>query len=238
MLQRSYLFLLFYSSLHSVSIHWQSQVGELGFFVEVPPEYRKTYSLRPNGVILSFVYENAAIEVRSFQDEKYANYSYPELVDLKAARLSALYNGVRLLYEKPSFYRQNMYVAAWELVHEGVRYIEQNAFIKNGAQIVTISCVAPAKNLSRYQVAFENAIFSLTLDTATEKISQYLRLKSLILYNRPNREGEAPVEVPSKEKKSDKSPPPAPPKEPIVPQKEVVPEKKQEDIDSFLPPLK
>lgn len=239
LLKKCGLFFLigFFYFIGATPFRWQPQFGEMGFYVEIPPEYRRTYSLRQNGVILSFVHESAAIEIRSFVDEKYQNRGFAELVDLKAARLAATYNGVRLLYEKPSFYRENMYLAAWELVHEGIRYIEQTAFFKHGAQILTISCVAPATSVSRYQIAFENAIFSLTPDLNYSKIWNYLRLKSLILYNRPNSQGETK----SEEKKSEKPVTPPKKEEAKLPQeekKESPPPAKTEEIDSFLPPIK
>ncbi len=218
-----------------VSYQWETQVDEVGFFIEVPAEYRWTYSPRKNGVIVTFTYESAAIEIRSFSDDTLSELTMPELVNQKAARLASVYNGVRLLYEKPSAHRPDLYLASWEIIHQGARYTEQTALWKDGDKIIAISCVAPTASLVRYQVAFENAIFSLLPDKGDTAIPEFTRNRSINLLTRmPSQEETKPKEEKPIKKEQKKETKPA---EKTTPAKKEEPPKTN-DMDSFLPPLK
>ena len=169
---------------------WEPKGDEPAFSLDIPNDWEIDYLVKTNGSLVFFRHAEAVIEVRSYLSEDDAEFQ--TLMNQKAARLSARYNDVRLINEKKSKYRSNMYLAAWRLLDEKNRlYIEKTAFISDGGeQVLAISCIAPRSAYNRYKVTFDNAILSLKLNEfeREEPKNGIFTLKSLYIFNRPNAE--------------------------------------------------
>jgi len=187
-------------SLYAETFTWDPKGDEPMFSLDVPADWETDYVVKGNGSVVFFREDEAVIEVRTFTAED--DLEFPQLMNLKAARLAGKYETVTLLSERISPYRTDLYTATWRLSLRGVTYQEKTAFISEGDQIVSMSCIVPVGYYNRYRTIFRNAVLSLRAGERKKKKMGILKLKELFLFNRPTNKNQ--IAPPASEKKDTK----------------------------------
>jgi hypothetical protein len=152
------------AGLSALSYEWSSRAGEPGFQLDIPEGWRTWESVKRNGVIVQFRRKSSRIEVRSMAAK--ASFSTKQILNQKAARLSAEYPFVRYIGERPSRYPAELTLASWEIKSKGRTYIEESAVFLAPEGPVVISCMVPLDEWEKYRTHCENAFYSLTLGGA------------------------------------------------------------------------
>ena len=188
MLKQSLTILFLLSCITRVfggTFQWEAKGEKPSFTIDVPNDWERDHIITGNGAIVYFRESAAVIEVRSF----IADYDpeFDALMNIKAARLSSMYKNVKLIYERKSRLRPEMYLAAWILTKKGRRFVEKTAFIVDGDYILAVSCIVPLRNYKKFRVVFDNAILSVRLlDKEGRPSDEILKLKKFFIFNRPN----------------------------------------------------
>lgn len=94
---------------------------------------------------------------------------FDRLLNLKAARLSSAYPGIQQVDERKSPYRENLYLASFELRDKKKIYRELTAFLIDDTRLISVSCLAPRDVFNSYRTVFDNAIFSLKFTEKKEE---------------------------------------------------------------------
>lgn len=146
---------------HALTYQWTSRSGESGFRLDVPESWRKRESPRRNGIIVQFRQGTAHIEVRSVSAR--GSYGAQQIINQKAARLSAEYTYVRYVGEKPSRHPTELTLNVWEIQSGGTTFIEESAVYLAPEGPVVVSCRVRHDERQKYRTHCENAYYSLTL---------------------------------------------------------------------------
>jgi len=215
--------LFIFSPLSSDTIEWRPGKSEPGFIIDVPPDWEKDYQYKENGVILTVSKEGSIIEVRSFSVEK--EYSTKELLNKKAARLSAMYSYISSVTEK--YIDDNKVDTLWKLKNKGIIYYEHTVIIKKNKFVISLSCLADEIHARKYDTIFENAVISFALDYEQNDLTGNI----ITIPPEPAKNEVLPIIKPEEPKKDEAAvePSPAPPAEtkPVPePEKPVKKEKK------------
>lgn len=149
------------TGLDAVTYEWSSRAGESGFRIDVPEGWRIWESAKRNGVIVQFRRGQARIEVRSMAAKD--SFSTQQILNQKAARLSAEYPLVRYTGERPSRYSAELTITAWEIRVKGKTFVEESAVYLAPEGPVVVSCMLRQEELEKYRTHCENAFYSLTL---------------------------------------------------------------------------
>jgi len=149
------------AGLSAVSYVWSSRSGESGFTIDVPEGWRTWESVRRNGVIVQFRHGTSRIEVRSMAAKD--SFSVQQILNQKAARLSAEYPIVRYIGERPSRYSAELNLTSWEIHFKGHLFVEESAVYLAPEGPVVVSCMVLKDNLEKYRTHCENAFYSLNL---------------------------------------------------------------------------
>ena len=188
MLKQSLTILFLFSCITRVfgeTFQWEAKGEKPSFTIDVPNDWERDHIITSNGAIVYFRESVALIEVRSFVTDY--DPEFDALMNVKAARLSSMYKNVKLIYERKSRLRPEMYLAAWILTKKGRRFVEKTAFIVDGDYILAVSCIVPLKNYKKFRVVFDNAILSVQLlDKDGRPSDEILKLKKFFIFNRPN----------------------------------------------------
>jgi hypothetical protein len=152
------------AAVNAVSYEWASRSGEPGFRLDVPENWRVWESAKRNGVIVQFRKGSARIEVRSMSAKD--SFGPQQVLNQKAARLSAEYPFVRYIGERPSRHAAELTLTSWEIRIKGKIFIEESAVYLAPEGPVVVSCLVPQDELEKYRTHCENAFYSLTLDGA------------------------------------------------------------------------
>ncbi len=196
------LLLVPFLPISAFTFYWDSLGGEPGFSVDVPGSWDYHYKKAENGVLFTASQDGSLLEVRSMLLDR--EYSQLELVNLRAARLTAKYNSVRLLREDTVKDRQEMHMTIWDVHHKGRSYREYAAFLSNGSKAIILSLLVPVEDVKKRQVVLANAVYSLKMEGFSkgeppEEVepkqdilseSAKTELMNVIIFNRPKKKGE------------------------------------------------
>ncbi|GAB4439522.1 MAG: hypothetical protein OHK0011_22120 [Turneriella sp.] len=149
------------AGLSALSYEWRAHAGESGFRVDIAEGWRTWESAKRNGVIVQFRRGSARIEVRSMATKD--SFSVQQILNQKAARLSAEYPLVRYIGERPSRYSAELTLTSWEIQFKGRTYVEESAVYLAPEGPVVVSCMVREDELEKYRTHCENAFYSLTL---------------------------------------------------------------------------
>ncbi|MDH5720325.1 MAG: hypothetical protein OEZ13_06835 [Spirochaetia bacterium] len=138
---------------------WEKKASEPEFEIDIPSNWQYTYITKRNGTVVTITDGIAVIEVRSVQLDK--ALTQKELINLKAARMSARFSYIRLLYQRKAANHRERYIAAWKVVHKNKQYTEKTAFVLLEDKLLALSCLVLSKDFSNYRVIFDNAAYSL-----------------------------------------------------------------------------
>ncbi|HNE18609.1 MAG TPA: hypothetical protein PKM44_01395 [Turneriella sp.] len=152
------------AGLSAVSYEWGARSGESGFRLDVPEGWRTWESAKRNGVIVQFRRGSSRIEVRSMAAKD--SFSTQQILNQKAARLSAEYPLVRYIGERPSRYSAELTLTSWEIRVKGKTFIEESAVYLAPEGPVVVSCMVRQDELEKYRTHCENAFYSLALGGA------------------------------------------------------------------------
>jgi hypothetical protein len=152
------------AGLSALSYEWGSRAGESGFRLDIPEGWRTWESVKRNGVIVQFRRKSSRIEVRSMAAKD--SFSTQQILNQKAARLSAEYPFVRYIGERPSRYAAELTLTSWEIRFKGKTFVEESAVYLAPEGPVVVSCMVPQDELEKYRTHCENAFYSLTLGGA------------------------------------------------------------------------
>jgi len=163
------IFIINYVSISSVwgyVFKWEPKSGESPFVIDIPSNWQWTFVTKKNGAIVTLTDGIAVIEVRSINMPEQTDAK--TLLNLKAARMSARFNYVKLLYERKAQNHRERYLAAWRIVHKNKSYIERTAFISEENKVLALSCLVSKKDLIAYRVICDNAVYSLDFEEMKE----------------------------------------------------------------------
>lgn len=155
------------AGLGAVGYEWSSRSGESSFRLDVPEGWRTWESVKRNGVIVQFRRGAARIEVRSVAAKD--SFSIKQILNQKAARLSAEYPLVRYMGERPSRYSAELTLTSWEIRVKGRVFIEESAVYLAPEGPVVVSCMVRQDELEKYRTHCENAYYSLNLGSGQTK---------------------------------------------------------------------
>lgn len=140
------------------TVIWKPNKDEAGFYLDVPPEWEKDYEIKKNGVIFNAVHENLSMTVKSYVVE--ASTTAREVLNGRAAHLSARNSYIYLLREKILGEKEWGVIAYWKLHHHKKSYLEKTIiYVKNNSVLMLI-CTGPEKEFEEAKIIFDNAILS------------------------------------------------------------------------------
>ncbi len=91
------------------------------------------------------------------------SFSVQQILNQKAARLSAEYPLVRYIGERPSRYSAELTLTSWEIRVKGRVFVEESAVYLAPEGPVVVSCMVRQDELEKYRTHCENAFYSLSL---------------------------------------------------------------------------
>ncbi len=186
------------AGIGAVSYEWTARSGESGFRLDVPEGWRTWESVKRNGVIVQFRRGNSRIEVRSIAAKD--SFSIQQILNQKAARLSAEYPLVRYIGERPSRHAAELTLTSWEIRLKGMTFIEESAVYLAPEGPVVVSCMVRQDELEKYRTHCENAFYSLTLggsqpEKSVAKADLMQNLQKLYLLHMPGNLQPVPPEM-------------------------------------------
>lgn len=157
-----------FSVLNAFTFQWDSVRGEPGFRIDVPDGWDYHYELGNHQV--TFFSNQSAAELKVLSKLRGEESSLPELVNRRAAELSAHYSAPFLVREDFVQDRDDLYLAIWDYTEKKEKRRLYSAFLKNKNKTLLLELSVSWKDRDKYNVILANVLYSIQMEGGAENI--------------------------------------------------------------------